>query len=78
MPSFVADFHLDTGQLPLGAKFNNITSDSILALPRIQIDAYDVNVSPDKRSIFLHSEQNLIEALKVSSCSPEFPDAEVL
>lgn len=28
-------------------------------------DSYDVNVSPDKRSIFLHSEQNLIEALKV-------------
>lgn len=29
-------------------------------------DAYDVNVSPDKRTIFLHSEINLISALKVS------------
>lgn len=29
-------------------------------------DSYDVNVSPDKRSILLHSEKNLIEALKVS------------
>ncbi|BGP25673.1 ATP-binding mismatch repair protein [Rhodotorula toruloides] len=27
-------------------------------------DAYDVNVSPDKRTIFLHSEMNLILALK--------------
>ncbi|BGO92545.1 ATP-binding mismatch repair protein [Rhodotorula toruloides] len=27
-------------------------------------DAYDVNVSPDKRTIFLHSETNLIRALK--------------
>ncbi|BGP33218.1 ATP-binding mismatch repair protein [Rhodotorula toruloides] len=27
-------------------------------------DAYDVNVSPDKRTIFLHSETNLILALK--------------
>lgn len=27
-------------------------------------DAYDVNVSPDKRTIFLHSEGNLITALK--------------
>jgi DNA mismatch repair protein PMS2 len=28
-------------------------------------DACDVNVSPDKRTIFLHNEQNLIQALKV-------------
>ncbi|OAX33701.1 DNA mismatch repair protein MutL [Rhizopogon vinicolor AM-OR11-026] len=28
--------------------------------------ACDVNVSPDKRTIFLHSEQNLIQALKVA------------
>lgn len=29
------------------------------------LDAVDVNVSPDKREIFVHSENNLIEALKV-------------
>lgn len=28
-------------------------------------DTYDVNVSPDKRTIFLHSEGNLVAALKV-------------
>ncbi|OJA10923.1 hypothetical protein AZE42_03052 [Rhizopogon vesiculosus] len=28
--------------------------------------ACDVNVSPDKRTIFLHSEQNLIQALKIA------------
>lgn len=28
-------------------------------------DSMDVNVSPDKRTILLHSEKNLIEALKV-------------
>lgn len=27
-------------------------------------DAYDVNLSPDKRTILFHSENNLIEALK--------------
>ncbi|KAG6329254.1 hypothetical protein ID866_9834 [Astraeus odoratus] len=31
--------------------------------------ACDVNVSPDKRTIFLHSENNLVQALKVCSCS---------
>jgi DNA mismatch repair ATPase MutL len=36
-----------------------------LTLMHAYVDSYDVNVSPDKRSIFLHSEQNLIEALKV-------------
>ena len=30
-----------------------------------RLDSYDVNVSPDKRTIFLHSEGNLITALKV-------------
>lgn len=30
------------------------------------LDACDVNVSPDKRTIFLHSEDNLVSALKVS------------
>lgn len=32
---------------------------------QIPSDAVDVNVSPDKREIFVHSENNLIEALKV-------------
>jgi hypothetical protein len=32
------------------------------------LDTYDVNVSPDKRTIFLHNEGNLILALKVSQC----------
>jgi hypothetical protein len=29
------------------------------------VDSCDINVSPDKRTILLHSENNLIEALKV-------------
>ena len=29
------------------------------------IDACDINVSPDKRTIFIHSENNLILELKV-------------
>lgn len=34
------------------------------------LDAVDVNVSPDKREIFVHSENNLIEALKVGHSIP--------
>lgn len=34
-----------------------------------EADSVDINVSPDKRSIFLHSEAQLIEALKVSIAS---------
>jgi DNA mismatch repair protein PMS2 len=30
-------------------------------------ESVDINVSPDKRSIFLHSETQLVEALKVGS-----------
>ncbi|KAF9530775.1 histidine kinase-like ATPase [Crepidotus variabilis] len=37
----------------------------ILADFILPTDTYDVNVSPDKRSIFLHSEANLIVELKV-------------
>ncbi|KAJ8597197.1 DNA mismatch repair protein MutL [Rhizopogon salebrosus TDB-379] len=44
------------GQFPL------IVADFILPTR-----ACDVNVSPDKRTIFLHSEQNLIQALKVQT-----------
>ena len=29
------------------------------------LESYDVNVSPDKRTILVHSEANLISALKV-------------
>ena len=29
------------------------------------IDSLDINVSPDKRTIFIHSEDNLVTALKV-------------
>ena len=37
-----------------------------------RLDSCDVNVSPDKRTILLHSEANLIEALKVRlpACLP--------
>ncbi|GAA5999464.1 ATP-binding mismatch repair protein [Rhodotorula paludigena] len=37
---------------------------TIVADFQLSTDAYDVNVSPDKRTIFLHSEGNLITALK--------------
>ncbi|KAK4049596.1 ATP-binding mismatch repair protein [Microbotryomycetes sp. JL201] len=33
----------------------------------IAADSYDVNVSPDKRTIYLHSENNLLTALRVRS-----------
>lgn len=38
-----------------------------LALLDFQIpkESVDINVSPDKRTLFLHSEANLIESLKV-------------
>ncbi|GAA6010657.1 hypothetical protein JCM11491_003013 [Sporobolomyces phaffii] len=39
---------------------------TIVADFRLATDAYDVNVSPDKRTIFLHSEGNLIAALKTA------------
>lgn len=31
------------------------------------IDAYDVNVSPDKRTILLHEQSTLLDSLRVSS-----------
>lgn len=40
------------------------SSSSCVLLTRC-IDAYDVNLSPDKRTILIHSETNLIEALKL-------------
>jgi len=32
----------------------------------ITIDAYDVNVSPDKRTILLHEQSTLLDSLRVS------------
>ncbi|KAF8151454.1 histidine kinase-like ATPase [Crassisporium funariophilum] len=45
--------------------FNAIQAPFILADFILPTDSYDVNVSPDKRTILLHSEGNLISALKV-------------
>ncbi|GAA5904644.1 hypothetical protein JCM5296_003614 [Sporobolomyces johnsonii] len=39
---------------------------TVVADFQLATDAYDVNVSPDKRTIFLHSEGNLIAALKTA------------
>lgn len=48
----------------------------ILPIGTNQEESVDINVSPDKRSIFLHSEAQLIEALKV--CSPRPMDERIL
>ncbi|KAK4700264.1 DNA mismatch repair protein PMS2, partial [Phenoliferia sp. Uapishka_3] len=63
-PSVVADFQLPPGALEI----SNLALSHLTMRPRA-LDAYDVNVSPDKRTIFLHSEGNLIAALTVSSVS---------
>jgi DNA mismatch repair ATPase MutL len=36
-----------------------------ICLTKFDIDNYDVNVSPDKRTIFLFSENSFLQALKV-------------
>ena len=64
-PILVANFQLPTGSSPLLSMLSTLTAIA---------DTYDVNVSPDKRTIFLHSEINLINALKVS----QFPVPRVL
>ncbi|GAA5824001.1 hypothetical protein JCM5353_007053 [Sporobolomyces roseus] len=46
--------------------FVNGSFPTVVADFQLATDAYDVNVSPDKRTIFLHSEGNLISALKVA------------
>ncbi|KAG2144411.1 uncharacterized protein EDB93DRAFT_538927 [Suillus bovinus] len=46
--------------------FNAGQSPFIIADFILPTHACDVNVSPDKRTIFLHSEQNLIQALKAA------------
>ncbi|EIW78023.1 DNA mismatch repair protein MutL [Coniophora puteana RWD-64-598 SS2] len=47
--------------------FNANQSPFIVADFILPTHACDINVSPDKRTIFLHSENNLLEALKVST-----------
>ncbi|KAG8881023.1 hypothetical protein FRB98_004589 [Tulasnella sp. 332] len=54
--------------------FNSNQSPFIIADFRLPTEACDINVSPDKRMIFVHSEDNLIAALKESleaTFSPE-------
>ncbi|KAI9440283.1 hypothetical protein F5148DRAFT_1258759 [Russula earlei] len=46
--------------------FNANQSPFIVADFLLPTDSCDINVSPDKRTILLHSENNLIEALKVA------------
>lgn len=38
-------------------------------------DSVDINVSPDKKTIYLHSEANLIQSLVVSPAMMGFTDA---
>jgi DNA mismatch repair protein PMS2 len=45
-------------------QFNGSQYPVIVADLTLPTDSYDVNVSPDKRTIFLHDEQQLVEALK--------------
>ncbi|KAM0750910.1 DNA mismatch repair protein MutL [Meredithblackwellia eburnea MCA 4105] len=46
--------------------FNTGSFPALVADFQLPSNAYDVNVSPDKRTIFLHSEANLIAALNVA------------
>ena len=58
-PFVIADFILPT---------STYTFSSIALHPHVILaDSCDVNVNPDKRTIVLHSENNLIQALRVSS-----------
>lgn len=45
-------------------QFNGSQYPVVVADFTLPTDSYDVNVSPDKRTIFLHDEQQLVEALK--------------
>lgn len=38
-----------------------------MALLMLDVDAYDVNVSPDKRTILLHDQSALLESIKASA-----------
>ncbi|KAG0143804.1 hypothetical protein CROQUDRAFT_660779 [Cronartium quercuum f. sp. fusiforme G11] len=46
-------------------QFNTNQYPVVLANFLLSPDAYDLNIDPNKRTVFLHSEQNLIEALKI-------------
>ena len=63
LPVIIADFIVPKGTPIFRARFQ--------LLYAVITDSLDVNVSPDKRTIFIHSEDNLIQALKVSplTCS---------
>lgn len=61
-PFVVANLNLPLGQFI-------IINASLPRLTNPCLDAYDVNVSPDKLSIFLHHELNLTLALKASILS---------
>lgn len=46
--------------------FNNNQFPMVVANFTIEGDRYDVNVSPDKRTLFLHDEGEIVEGIKVS------------
>lgn len=46
--------------------YNSSQTPFILADIQLDTDMYDVNVSPDKRSIMLHDQNNLLDALRAS------------
>jgi DNA mismatch repair protein PMS2 len=56
-PFIIADILLDTSMW-----YRNILNFLLIVL-----DAYDVNVSPDKRTILLHEQNTLLDVLRVSS-----------
>jgi len=39
---------------------------------KMKTDTYDVNVTPDKRTIFVHEEKQIIEELKVTQLALVF------
>lgn len=46
-------------------QFNTNQYPVVLANFVLPPDAYDLNIDPNKRTVFLHSESNLVEALRV-------------
>jgi DNA mismatch repair ATPase MutL len=56
-PLSILDFRIPAGQLSVLRQESR--ADTV-------VESVDINVSPDKRTIFLHSEVNLISALRVS------------
>lgn len=64
-PFVVADFKIPTGRyLRTSGRRGHGLSGCVLSL-RHFVDSYDVNVSPDKRTIFLHNERKLVEMIMV-------------